>query len=265
MNDTIREILSTLLTVLVFVGLPLAGIVYSVKLSYKNEQKRDEMLRRLLGDDVQIKRGFPIDQKTEEIIQGGIRNTIQKYRELLVGGRWVFVQMSSRVSVFTLFEDRTLSTLGLYAYSLNEFTPTIVIRNTHNKSFLARFIQEDLKNKTLIWCESAYDKDHNVYNQPGAQLDTLSILSPEVLEVLRNAPGNADILLKRNQLYYMLPGGLSSEKILPSLIEHGTRAAVELDDNLRRWSSAPSNQAKLNEIKSSELSVTLREQFERNL
>ncbi len=256
------EVIEIFITIIIFIVFPAIGILLSVILSERQEQERGRMLKKLFGYDIKIEHGFPIDQNVEEIIQGGLKLELQKYRELIIGDKWLFIQLSGKLPALTLFEDRTRSTVSLYALDLETFTPTIVIRNKHNRSFVTRHLNDSFKKGELIWCEATYDKDHNIYNEPGSHIDTLSILSPEVLEVLKNAPGNADIMVKRNKMYYILTG-LSAEKILPSLIEHSAVAARELNNNLKRWSRSSANTEKLEKIKSTELSVTLRERYER--
>lgn len=263
MIDVMTQLMAFILIILIFVVFPILGIWYSIKLSQRQACKRDKMLQSLLGNEITIERGFPIPQETEKVVQGGLRNTLQRYRELIIADKWLFIQVSSTLPALTLFEDRNLTGLSLYACELQQFTPTIAIKNNKNKSFLARYIQQDITAGKLIWCEAGFDKDHDIYNEPGSQVDTLSILSPEVLEILQTSPANADILLKRNQLYYLLPGTFTAEKILPDIIRHSSRLALGLEENLARWARSSSNTQKIDEIKTNDLSVTLREKYER--
>lgn len=250
------------ITLLIFVILPIVGIYYSIKISENHRIKRTAMLKRQFGEDIVVIENFPIDQAVEKVIQDGLRNTIQDFREIIVGKGWIFLQViSKRIPAFTLHEDRDATVMGVYVRQLKHLSPEINIRNTKNKSFLSRRIQKQLIDQQLVWCEAEFDKNHNIFNRPGDQINTLSILTPEVLEVLMNAPGNADITIKKNQLYYMFPGNLSAEKILNELLAHSRIAAKEIEENLARWSRSYSNQDKLAEIAGSETSGTLDEVY----
>lgn len=236
-------------------------ILYGEWLSHNAVKKRNELLKGMLGDQIVIFRCFPIGHNYEKVVQGALKYYIQSFREMIAGDGWLYIQITNRSPRLTLFEKRTVSVMNLFARELKYISPTIYIRNNRNKSTLMRANQSHINSGELVWCEAEFDKDHNIYNEPGTQIDTLSILTPEVLEVIKDAPGDADILIKRNQLYYMLSGSFSAERILKDLIEHSDVASKELEDNLKRWSRSKSNLAKLQTIHDSELSVTLVENY----
>lgn len=254
-----------LLLVFAIFGLAVAAAVYSVLQHAKAVERRDQMLRKKFGDDIQIERSFPLNQASEDIVQGGIAGVFQDFRELITGKTWVFIQFSSKIPVLTRTEDRGFNAFGLFAQELEEFTPFIVIKNKKNKSLYSRAMQASVDKGELVWCEGVFDAAHNIYNEPDGQLDTLSILSPEVLEVIQDPPGDADIILKRNQLYYVFGGKYSAEDILDDLFVHSRTLAAALEENLARWGRAESNRQKLASIINTELAVTLREAYERRL
>ncbi len=266
MTPFISELLSALVVILLFVALPVIGLIYSIRRSSQFQAKRDQMLKNKFGQDVEVIRGFPINQRVEEIIQGGLSRVFQDYRELIVHDNWLYIQLTAKaISPLTMTEERNYAHTCLFARQLDELTPHIAIRNVHNRSFVSRIVQDKVKNSELIWCEAAFDVHHNIYNEPDSQVDTLSILSPEVLQRLLSPPGNADIILKRNQLYYILPGNKPAEKILAELLVHSENVAKELNENLHRWAQSMANTEKLKHIADSELSVTLREHAERKI
>lgn len=260
------DLSSTLAVITIFVFVPLLGSILSIVLSNRAVRKRDELLKSKLGNDIKISRSFPINQDVEEIVQGGLSQTIQDFREIIVGKDWIYVQPTTkRFLNVTKVEERGFVTHSMFVRQLNEFTPFIVIRNANNKSLLSRKLQTKIKNKEIVWCEAAFDKDQNIYNEPNSHIDTLSILSPEVLEVLKDSPANADIILKKNQLYYILQGNRSAETTVPELLAHSNNVVRELEENLSRWAKSKTNKNKIEKIASTELAVTLREQHERKL
>ena len=260
-----ESILGGMIVLTVFIVFPLAGLIFSALLSNRAIKKRDATLHQKLGDDISIYRGFPIPQNHEEVAQGALAQIFNNYRELIVHDNWLFIQLSShKNTALTIAEEKGIALMSIFAVKLDYFTPHIIIHNKQNRSIAARILQDKLTNKELIWCEAGFDVDHDIYNQANMQLDTLSILSPEVLEALKNPPGNADMILKRNYLYYIIPGNQPAEKITPDLLQHSRKALAELNNNLKRWAASAANKAKIEEIKTTELAVTQIEQYKRN-
>lgn len=251
--------------ILLLISFLFAATFWDINREYRNRTKRQRKLKELFGDDIKVVYGFPINQDVEEVIQGGLSSTLQTYRELIYCDKWLFIQLTSGIITMTVTENRSKVSLGLFSRKLDGYCPDILIRNSKNKSLLARHTQKDIKKRKMVWCEGAFDKDYNLYTKAEDRIDVLSILSPEVLEKLQNCPGKSDILIRRNQLYYLLPPNMSAEKILSQLLEHSTVVARELEENLRRWGRSTANQVKLEKIKSSELSVTLREMYNRGM
>lgn len=223
-------------------------------------KKRDKMLRSSFGEDIKIYRYFPIPQDVEEVVQGGLHKFIQEFRELITGDEWLFIQPTFIVvPKFTSFEERSAATLSLFSRKIDQYSPTFVIRNRKNKSLTSRYYQTQVKNKRLVQSELDFDGLHSLYAEQGKHIQALQIMSPELLEALMNAPFRADIVIKKNQLYYILPGEKPAERVLGELFIHSTSVMKELGENLDRWAKSAANQDELERIKKSNLAVTLRE------
>lgn len=252
------------ITLLLLTGLPLFGVYYAVKRHNRAVRARDAMLRQTFGKTTQIFRTFPIPAALEEVVQGGLHHHVQRFRELLAGEGWLFIQPTYRtLHLFTAGEDRRAVQLSLYAQDLGEVSPMFVIRNRRNPSLLSRYHQTQIERGQLVGSELEFDDGQNLYAEKGKHIQALQIMSPEVLEVLRNSPRRADIVIKKNQLYYLLPGDQPAEEALAEIRAHAGKVAAELAQNLRRWKRSAANKAEYEKIRDSELSVTLVEEYER--
>ena len=261
--DIVGQIIAVVVMLFFLIGVPLLGIFCLVRRSEATIRSRDKLLRSLLGEDIKIFRSFPIPQDIEAIIQGGLHQTIQRFREIIVNDSWIFIQPTYRnIPTITLSEERNAAILSLYATKLQHYSPTFIIRNQQNNSLLSRYHQRQVHNKQFIPSELNFDDKQNLYAERGKHLQALQIMSPELLDVLKDAPGKADLIIRKNILYYVLPGEQSAEKILPMIIEHSKIATLELEDNLERWAKSASNTEELDEIKKLDLAVTLREAWE---
>lgn len=262
--------LTTAFTLLgmVFVVFPWVAIKLTVY-GWRRIDRQDLELREELGRKhgaIKIFRNFPMPQKYEDVIQGAIEHTIQSLRFLVTNDEWILAEISfSNLATMTLYERRNATAVTIYALPLEEYTPQIAVQSRNTKNFLFRNIRDKIKHGELIKCEGVFNASQRVYAEKGSQVDVLSILSPEVLEDLQDPPFDADIYLKRNVLYYLFRTRNNPYETLEALEPHADRLKSELRDNLRRWSTASSNQGKLEEIKRTELAVTLREKYERGL
>lgn len=252
------ETLGIILALLIIFG----GLAVMLVVGLKTQSKRDGRIKARPGDDVQIIRGFPINQQHEEVIQGALEHTIQEYDYMISGDNWLFVRHPAALKAPA--EDfRLFAPLTVFAVTIAEYTPTIAIRNRGARNFTVRTITENINGKKLVWCEGVFDAEQRIFSTPDMRIDALSVLSPEVLEVLQNPPYGADIYLKRNQLYYFVASRRGAEELVPAFREHAKKLTHELEANLQRWGRAPSNRDKQQQIVDTELSVTLREQWER--
>lgn len=224
---------------------------------------REYKMKQLFGHEVKVDNHI-YNHAVEDTLLGALADDIHNIKEAVYSGEWIYAQrVGAYIYSSNIATDNVFGRLSIFACPLDFYTPQIAIRNGSRKKFLVSHVQTRIRNQELVWCEAGFDKNHDIYNEPGMQVDTLSILSPEVLDVLQHAPKNADILLKRNILYYYIPGSHAPEKILPALLEHKQRALAELNDNLYRWARSAANQDKVAAIKATELAVTPRERFRR--
>lgn len=244
-------------------GLPVLGIFWAIRADEKARLQRDKRLKKLFGDDIKIYHTFPIPHAIEEVVQGGLHVIIQRFRELIVTDSWIFIQPTYRWwGKITTREHRNAAVLSLFARKLDGFSPTFLIRNRHNTSFLSRYYQAQIKDRQLVRSELDFDNEQNLYIEQGKQIQALQILSPELLITLENAPGSADIIIRKNQLYYILPGEQPAEEIVNQLFLHSTKVMKELEDNLMRWARAESNKAEVEAIKNMDLAMTLGEMWQ---
>lgn len=246
----------------IMVALPLLGILWSSRLHQRAITKRDAMLKDTFGENIKIYRSFPIPQKIEEVVQGGLSNTIQRFRELIIADTWLFIQPTFRnVPKITILENRNTSILTLFSRKIEAYSPTFVVRNRQNKSLVSRYYQTQINNKQLVESELKFDDKQNLFAEKGKHIQALQIMSPELLEVLKNAPAEADIVIRKNQLYYILSGEKPAEVVLNDILAHSSIVADELTNNLERWAKSQSNRSELETIKNSDLAVTLTEQY----
>lgn len=230
--------------------------------SQKRLKQKDDQIRRVLGPNTQIKRGFPIAPELERIVQGALAKPFQTYRYIVSDEDWLFAQITQRnFVVLTSGEERSGIALSMFAMTLDNITPEIAIRHSGGFKFIVRTLQSKIDKGDLAPCESLFEELQRLYSDPQIKLDVLSILSPEVLEALQNPPYQADIYLKRNQLYYLFSSNDSADIAVPELRSHARLVKRELDDNLSRWGSAPSNQSLLKSIKDQPLAHTLVERW----
>jgi hypothetical protein len=244
-------------------GIPMLGIFWVMRAHEHTLAKRDEFFKRKYGDSIRIYRTFPIPAEIEEVVQGGLHQIIQRFRELIVGDTWLFIQPTfSRIPILTITENRNASALSLFSLRLENYSPTFVIRNRRNRALISRYFQTQINNNQLVRSELDFDTEQSLFAEQGKHVQALQIMSPELLIVLKNAPASADIIIKKNQLYYILPGEKPAEDVLDDILAHSKVVAASLEDNLRKWALSEANKAELEKIKESDLAVTLREMHE---
>lgn len=258
------ESIIAFIATMIFFLIPILGIYWVYRLADRTEAKRDKMLRGKFGEDLKIYRSFPLPADKEEIVQGGLFFIIQHFRELLVSDGWLFIQPTFRgIRKLTMFEDRNRAVLSLFAQTFDSYSPTFVIRNRQNKSLVSRYFQTQIKNGKMVRSELDFDNDQVLYAERDKHIQTLQIMSPELLLVLKNAPAKADIIIKKNQLYYIMSGEKPAEKVLNDILVHSQTVVRELTDNVTRWGRSAANTEEYERIKNTELSVTLGELYQR--
>ena len=266
MIEAIAQFIITFIGIFLIFGLPILGIFWAIRAHDRTVKKRDEMLKSAFGQDIKVYRSFPIPMNIEEVAQGGLHQIIQRFRELIVTDTWLFIQPTFlSVPRITLTEDRNSSMLSLFSRKLEAYSPTFVIRNRQNKSLISRFYQVQINNNELVKSELNFDTEQNLYAEKGKHIQALQIMSPELLEVLKNAPAGADIIIRKNQLYYLLAGEKPAELVLNDILVHSAVVAKELTNNLDRWGQSQANQEELEAIKHMDLADTLTEQYQASL
>lgn len=249
-----------MVVVVVLLGI---AIVFFVKRSARKLVEQHRNIEKAVGEPVMIERRFPIEQEHERVIQGALATPVQAIRYVVSGNGWLFVQPTADAFVMTDFEDRGLVLLSVCAFTLQHMTPEIIIRSEAGIKCVVRALQTKIDNATLIPCEGVFQESQRLFADPAIALDVLSILSPEVLEVLQQPPYSADIYLKHNQLYYTYSSNDGAEIAVPKLMSHARKIISELEDNLGRWAAAPSNAEALNRITNTPLAETLAETWRR--
>ena len=266
MIENIAQFIITFIGLFFIFGLPILGIFWAIRAHSRTVAKRDEMLKNTFGQETKIYRSFPIPPNIEEVVQGGLHQIIQRFRELIVADTWLFIQPTFlSIPRITLTEDRNSSILSLFSRKLEAYSPTFVIRNRQNKSLVSRFYQVQINTNELVKSELNFDTEQNLYAEKGKHIQALQIMSPELLEVLKNAPANADIIIRKNQLYYIMSGEKPAELVLNDVLAHSAIIEKELTNNLERWAQSQANQEELESIKNMDLAVTLTEQYQASL
>lgn len=262
-SESIGMFIGMFITLFMLVGIPMLGLLWSIRANERAVTRRDQMLKKVFGEHVKIDRGFPIPEVIERIIQGGLRYTLQQFREIIVDeNKWLFVQPTHlKTSKLTKGEDRGIATHSLFARHLLHESPTFLIRNKANPSFISRHLQIQITNRQFVPSELQFDNDQGLYIEQGHHIEALQLMSPELLITLGNAPFNADIIIRKNQLYYMLAGEKPAELVLKQLIAHSEAVARELNDNLEKWAQSSANQAAVDRVQNTTLATTLAEKW----
>lgn len=256
--EVVYQTIATVIVIAVFLSL----IIIPVVISIRHQAASDRRITNKLPD-TKIIHGFPIPQAIESKVQYVLRQTIQKFRILVLHKNWFFIQVTSgRLSAVTIFEDRTLLIASVFCMTLDYQSPTMAIRRKEAGNFILRPFVQDIKSGKLIWCEGVFSAEQEVYCDPTDHVDVLQILSPETLEVIQKPPFGADIIIFKDQLYYIFHNNQTAEKLIPLVLQHATVVKQQLEDNLARWTRAASNQQKVNEIATRQFPVGLLEKFE---
>lgn len=241
MNDLLSS-----LALLILLGIPIiGGTILELRLAARGIKRRNARLVSAFGSDIDILEGFPIPPEIERVVQGALAHTLNSYRYIVAGNGWLFIQPTHRfLPTFTVSEMRDGVVFSVYAVTLAIESPETLIRHRSRSGFLVSWLAGSVANGTYIWCEGVVDKDQQIYSRPELRLDVLSILSPEVLELVQNPPYNADIYIRKNQLYYIFPSARQAYELVPTLRRHSVKLVPELEANIRRWADTPSNTIK---------------------
>ncbi|MBP7760455.1 hypothetical protein KA093_01530 [Candidatus Saccharibacteria bacterium] len=227
----------------------------------QNDPSRIARLKQNFGVQ-NIQQGFPIDQSSEEIIQGVFDTPIQAYNQLLEGDTWLYIQVTSLTGQDHNFNVISPWSVTVFARRLDAYFPSIACVHAGYSIRQTAYIRA-IENGQLVLCEGIISKDYRLYAQPDMRLDALSIFTPEVLKRIPSSPAQASLMLRKNILYYILPGNLAPEEMLESLLAHSNDLSVALVENAHRWAASAANHDKLQSIIDSELGVALRELDER--
>lgn len=253
-----RIILGILL--LLFVALMFVAAFFVMGIMSSRQEKR---IKKALGNDIEIEYNFPIKQMHERIIHGALKKLPQGIRIVVTGSDWLFAQPShNTIPLSTSGDHITVYAVTICAFHLRHYSPEIAIQHRSHRNILSDSVQQEIASGELVRCEGAFEAKQRIYATPNTQLDVLSILSPEVLVVMQHPPFDADLYIKRDQLYYLFHTDKQVEKVMPSVIKHAEQVRVELEDNLARWARSASNQEKVAIIKNTPLAYTLRELHE---
>jgi len=106
------------------------------------------------------------------------------------------------------------------------------------------------------------DKDYDIFSEKGGELDALSILSPDALEPLHDAPYGSTVMIKHDKLYYMIYGHKSVEETFVAIDSHSKRAISALEDNIGRWSRSQANKDKVDKLLAQPIGVSDVEYFD---
>lgn len=252
------EMAGVIVALIIFVVAPLLAFFLLIRKQEKNREKRDAFLVQKFGTDTKIYRGFPFPANAERIVQGALGKFTQDYREIIITPSWLYIQITSRhLPRLTRIEDRNAGLFSIYAVQLSEYSPTMLVQNADSNSLALAYYQDRVATGEFTPSELSYGGSQRLYSKPNEQVQTLQIMSPEVLETLTHAPYGADIFIKKDYLYYLIPGDRSIENTIDAVKEHARKVEIELTDNLARWAGSTSNSDVLSSIESSELGQTL--------
>lgn len=215
------------------------GLILVVKkilrISESATRRRDRKIREAFGSSKVYK-----DGRLPENLQRQLNGLLQQPSSYIGVGETIAAKN------WTYFDVGWVTVL---ACKHREVSPYIIVRRDTAKGNLSRLWVDRMTDDSLVYCEGIVDKDFDIYCHAQDEIDTLAILSPEVLDELRRAPHSASIVLKRDVAYYVLAGSHDPLTSLEKLLTHAQHFIPELEENLGRFARSRANKDKIAQIK----------------
>lgn len=171
--------------------------------------------------------------------------------EYVRGENWQYGSFANTVGTYTSF----------YSFDLTGYSFEILMRRAGYGSTALRFFTRIIESGKLLYVEGVIDKDYDIFAPKGLSIEAMSVLSPEVLEVLRHSPKNATLLIKRNTLFYIVYGASKLEADYDAFKFHAKSAVRELDDNLIRFAAGTANREIVKHAKDTPVGISDEEYY----
>lgn len=192
-----------------------------------------------------------LDETMQRVVNAVLQQPPDEVDQYEKSQNWLYIRFRNLVGTF----------MTVYVFDMTEYSPHILMTATGYKGTVMRFFTQLVKEQNMLYVEGMVDKDFDVFTHAGYELDTLAILSPNVLEVLHQAPYGATIMIKHDKLYYLLYGKKNLRKTFETIAEHASRAIPVVEEGLRRWARSETNHEKLQKILERPIGMTDKEYF----
>jgi|JI10StandDraft_1071094.scaffolds.fasta_scaffold99844_3 hypothetical protein len=240
-------------TILVFVGLAFYGSRAEIKKHVRNIKSRQKTVEAAVGQHVTYTyQPLALDEYVQRVVNAALQQPPKSIDEMVTANGWMYMLCSNSLGPF----------ISLYVFDLEEYSPHILMRRSNYGGTTLRFFAQLVESQSLLLCEGIVDKDYDIFSEKGGELDALSILSPDALEPLHDAPYGSTVMIKHDKLYYMIYGHKSVEETFVAIDSHSKRAISALEDNIGRWSRSQANKDKVDKLLAQPIGVSDVEYFD---
>lgn len=238
---------------LAFIGLVIFGLRADLHSALRKHKTRQKAVELAIGQHVTYTyQPLALDEYVQRVVNAALQQPPKAIDEMVTANGWMYMLCSNSLGPF----------ISLYVFDLEEYSPHILMRRSNYSGTALRFFAQLVQSQSLLLCEGIVDKDYDIFSVKGGELDALSILSPDALEPLHDAPHDATIIIKHDKLYYMMYGHKSVEATFSAIDAHAKRAIPALEDNIRRWSRSQANKDKVDQLLAQPIGVSDTEYFE---
>ncbi len=244
-----------------FIAIGWGGGIYFIK-KYRVSEWGDETgisgsrqskIREAVGRNVSFSENTGwLREDRQRVVNAVLQQPPRGYEDVIAGDDWFSIRTGNGIDAF----------ITIYAFTMTEYAPHILMRRTNYQGLALRFFAQLVERQSLLSIEGIVDDDYDIFTTKGNEIDAMTILSPDALLPLDNAPFDATVVMKHDMLYYLIWTPLRIEDTFQKVNKHRCIAQPALEDNLKRWARTPANKKKRVEMLQTPIGLSDQEYFD---
>lgn len=242
MNTAVVVILFVIAWVAIYVLAVWVASGWAKNLVQRLESRARVAMMSYRFDKIQVYRNHDLPTELQRQMNLLFQQPVGRYIEVINTRQWTFYD--------TKMGTTSEIPLRVIAYKHEYRAPYTIVRRNGMSGDMSRLWIDRMDEPAMVNVESAVSKDFTITCEPGWELDVMTILSPEVLDVMRQVPFGASIKLRRGIIYCYTFENVAHAHRIKQLVMFCDGLAKELDENLRRWQKSQANQTKLDALMS---------------